>query len=72
MSVYKLKPVTALEQLGVITPDFSGPSFVGSGPDDYVCPKCGATLAKSVTLSDLSRMINMGIKCFDCKQVSKL
>lgn len=72
MAVYKFKPVLATENLGVITPDFSGPVFKGSGPDDYLCPKCDRVLAKSVTLSDLSRMLNMAIRCYDCKQVSKL
>lgn len=72
MAVYKFKPMLAVETRGVIIPEFEGPAFAGNGPDDYLCPKCGNVLAKSVTLSDLTRLQNAAIKCYKCGQVSCL
>ncbi|MHA7967689.1 hypothetical protein ACX93W_26605 [Paenibacillus sp. CAU 1782] len=72
MATYKLKPLLALEQRGVIEIDVSGPALLGDGPDNYTCPKCGNIIAKSVKLSDLTKYLNAAFKCYNCKQISKL
>ncbi len=63
MAIYKLKILPPTEERGVIVYKKPGPVMKGDGPDDYACPTCGNIIAKSVKLSDLTRLLNAAFKC---------
>lgn len=69
MAVYKLRimPLVEAETRAILAKQGFGPTVRGSGPDDYVCPKCNNVVGKSVTLANMKQIANGAFVCTQCR-----
>jgi phage FluMu protein Com len=44
------------------------PAFIGNGPDDYVCVRCGNVLAESMHAMQMTKKVR--VRCARCSTVN--